>query len=136
MTGPHGGSVVELGTETYHAELVHDEASGSVIVYLLDSTIKNPVASDAEEVVINMKHGDAPEQFQLAAQPQVGDPPGKTSRYASTSADLGEELHEEHDSVMLVLTIDGKQYRGAIAHDHDHDGGHDHGHNHADGAGH
>jgi len=32
--GPHGGSMLELGE--YHAELVHDDAAGTVTVYILD----------------------------------------------------------------------------------------------------
>ena len=35
--GPHHGSLIELGNEDYHGELVHDHATGSVTIYLLDS---------------------------------------------------------------------------------------------------
>ncbi|MDP6057614.1 MAG: hypothetical protein QGH33_01925, partial [Pirellulaceae bacterium] len=37
-TGPHGGHVVEIGDEQLHAEWTHDDASGEVVIYLLDST--------------------------------------------------------------------------------------------------
>jgi hypothetical protein len=65
--GPHGGSLIELGEEEYHAELVHDDASGIVTVYLLDSAAKTAVPIDATEVVINLKHEGRGEQFKQQA---------------------------------------------------------------------
>ena len=45
--GPHHGSIVELGNEEYHAEIVHDDATGTVTVYLLDSSAKKSVTTTA-----------------------------------------------------------------------------------------
>ena len=129
--GPHHGVLVELGSEEYHAEVIHDDASGAVTVYLLDSSAKKPVASDATEITINLKHGDKPEQFKLAAQPQEGDTAGQSSRYAITDKELAEHLHEAATEPRLSLNIGGQPYSGAIphedhaAHDHDHDHDHD-----------
>jgi hypothetical protein len=119
--------LVELGSEEYHAEVIHDDASGAVTVYLLDSSAKKPVASDATEITINLKHGDKPEQFKLAAHPQEGDTTGQSSRYAITDKELAEHLHEAATEPRLSLNIGGQPYSGAIphedhaAHDHDHD---------------
>ena len=128
--GPHHGVLVELGSEEYHAEVVHDDASGAVTVYLLDSTAKKPVTSDAPEITINLKHGDKPEQFKLSAQPQDGDAAGQSSRFAITDKELAEHLHEAATEPRLSLTIGGQPYSGAIPHeahgDHDHDHDHDH----------
>src|SRR5688572_17504984 len=54
--GPHGGDLIGLGNEEYHAELVHDEAAGSVTLYVLDSAAKASVPIDATEVTINLTH--------------------------------------------------------------------------------
>ena len=54
--GPHEGMLIELGKEEYHAELVHDDAAGTVTIYLLDGSAKNAVPITPEEVVINLKH--------------------------------------------------------------------------------
>ena len=35
--GPHGGGIVELGDEEYHAEIVVDHDTESVAVYVLES---------------------------------------------------------------------------------------------------
>ncbi|MEX0715627.1 MAG: hypothetical protein WD066_03535 [Planctomycetaceae bacterium] len=124
--GPHHGTLIELGGEEYHGELVHDDAAKSVTIYILDGTAKRTVPIEATEVVINVKHGDAPEQFRLAASPTGDDPAGKSSRFVSNDAELGEHLDEEGAEATLVVTIEGKSFRGRIEHGHDH--GHEHGH--------
>ena len=124
--GPHGGSLVELGNEEYHAELVHGDAAGTVTVYVLDSAAKASVAIDAPEMSINLTHDGRGEQFKLAASAAPGDSQGNASRFVSTDAELAEDLDQEEAAAELVVNIHGKQYRGAIQHGHDHAGGHHH----------
>lgn len=118
--GPHGGSLIELGEEEYHAELVHNEQAGTVTVYVLDSAAKASVAIDAADAIINLKHDGRGEQFKLAAAPDQGDPAGKSSRFISSDAELAADLDHEDAAPQLVMTINGKQYRGAVAHEHGH----------------
>jgi hypothetical protein len=119
--GPHHGSLIELGKEAYHAELVHDEKSGSVTIYILDDAVKKSVPIKAESIIINAKHDGKGQQFTLAAAPESNDPKGQSSRFNTQDKAIG-ELLEEHDvEARLVLEIDGKSYSGDIpAHDHDH----------------
>ncbi len=125
--GPHHGALVELGNEEYHAEVVHDDATGSVTVYLLDSSAKKSVTTTAAEVVINLKHGDSPEQFKLAAQPEDGNPAGQTSRFTLTDKELVEHLDDAASAAKLNITIGDTPYSGTIpAGDHA-----EHGHEHA-----
>lgn len=123
--GPHGGSLIELGEEEYHAELVHDEKAGTVTIYILDAHAEKATPIEATELTINLKHDGMGEQFKLAATPEAGEPAGKSSKFTSTEAELAEDLDHEGADAQLVVNIDGKQYRGAVAHDHDHEG-HDH----------
>lgn len=123
--GLHHGELIELGNEEYHAEVVHDEASGAVTVYMLDAAAKSAVPIDATKLLVNLSHDGNAEQFTLAASPDAGDPTGKSSRFVATDAELAEDLDLEGVGAQLVVTIGGKQYRGAIAHDHE---GHDHDH--------
>lgn len=128
-TGPRGGAIIELGSENYHAELVDDTAANSVTIYLLGGDAKTAVAIPAEEITINIRHGEQAEQFKLKAMPTKDDPAGSSSRFGITDKHLTDDLHDETLKPQLVVEIDGKQYRGEIAHDHDH--GHDHaGHDH------
>lgn len=121
--GPHRGTLVELGKEEYHAEVVHDDAAGTVTIYLLDSAAKKAVPIDAPEVLINLTHDGNAEQFKLAASPDQGDPEGKSSRFVSSDKELSEDLDAKGTKPQLVVVIDGKQFRGDIAHDHE---GHEH----------
>ena len=118
--GPHHGSLIELGKEEYHAELVHDDDAGTVTVYLLDSSAKGAVPIEASEIKVNLSHDGSAEQFSLAASPQPNDPSGKSSKFASTDKELAEDLDLEDAEAKLVVSIAGKQYRGSIEHDHDH----------------
>ena len=117
--GPHGGGLIELGNEEYHAELVHDDAGGIVTLYVLDSAAETAVPIDAAEVTINLKHGGQGEQFKIAASADPGDPTGKSSRFVSADAELAEGLDHEGAEAQLVLLINGRQYRGEIAHEHE-----------------
>lgn len=125
--GPHGGDLIELGNEEYHAELVHDEQGGTVTIYILDAEAKAAVPIEEAELTINLKHDGQAEQFKLAASPDMGDPQGSSSRFFSNDPELGEDLEHEGAEPQLVAMINGKQYRGQIEHgDHGHKDGHKH----------
>ena len=128
--GPHGGDLVEVGGGKYHAELVHEGAS--VTVYVLDGEAKATVPIAASEVTINLKHGEKPEQFKLAASPIEGDPEGKSSRFVSSDVHLSEDLDHEGIEARLALEIDGQSYTGHIEHSHDHSDKDEHEHAHGD----
>lgn len=118
--GPHGGDLIELGEEEYHAELVHDDKAGTVTIYILDAHAEAAVPVDAAELVINLKHDGKAEQFKLPASPDASDPQGNSSRFDSNDAELCAELCEDlaHEGAepQLVAMINGKQYRGSIEH--------------------
>ena len=119
--GPHHGVLIELGNEEYHAELVHDDQAGSVTIYVLDDHAKEPVTISASEVTINLTHDGKGSQYKL---PAVETSEGKASQFASSDPALAEGLDAEGAKAQLVITINDKQYRGSVAHDHDQDHGH------------
>ena len=116
--------MVELGNEEYHIEIVHDDDTGAVTAYILDSSVKAAVPIEAPEIKVNLSHDGQAEQFALAASPQLSDPSGKSSRFVSTDAELAEDLDNDAVEAQLVLTINGKQFRGTIQHDHEGHGEH------------
>ena len=124
--GPHHGQLVELGNENYHAEVVHDDEAGTLIVYLLDSAAKNAVFSEAPEVVINIRNGDQPVQFKLGGLKRDGQPEGKFSVYSLVEPELLKALHDKASAAKLSIKIDGKPYSGEVSHE-DH-AAHDHAH--------
>ncbi len=127
--GPHGGALIELGDDAYHAELVLDDDAKTVTIYVLDSAAKISVPIDAAELTINLKHEGRGEQYKVAASADAIDTAGKSSRFVSSDAELAEDLDHEGAEPQLAVTINGKQYRGHIQHDHeDHDHGAAHHH--------
>ena len=122
--GPHGGDMIVLGEEEYHAELTHDEATHTVAVYLLDSTGKEPVSSEQGSITLQVfKDGD----FVDYALKATGD----DGAFSTTDEQLCDLLlHSEEVKGRLHATIAGKEYVGTIelaAHDHaEHDQGTEH----------
>lgn len=125
--GPHNGQLLELGTEEYHAELIHDDAKHTVTIYLLDSKAAKPVTTAATEIVINAVVADKPTQFKLPAAPQMGDPMGQTSCFSITDQALCEALDDPGNKARVNITIGDKPYTADLA-GHAHDHGHDHDH--------
>ena len=124
--GPHHGKLVELGNGNYHAEVVHDDEAGTLMVYLLDSAAKNAVFSEASEIVINIRKGDQPLQFKPGGLKKDGQPEGKFSEYSLVEPELLKALQDKASTAKLSITIDGKPYSGEIPHgDH---AAHDHAH--------
>ena len=111
-TGPHGGDLIELGAdEEFHAELVHDKDDG-VTIYILDGMAKDTVAIDATELKINTTHDGTAEQFVLKAAPEEGTKEGMSARFMLQDGHLADHLED----AVLVVKINGKQFRGKIAH--------------------
>ncbi len=126
--GPHHGVLVELGNEEYHAEIIHDDTTGIVTIYLMDGHAEKTVTTSATEVIINLKHGDTPEQYKLFAQPEDGNPTGQTSRFSLTDKELAGHLDDAATAAKLNITIGDTPYSGAIPvedhakHGHVHEG--------------
>ena len=126
--GPHGGYLIELGSEEYHAELLHDDKTGTVTVYLLDGPAKEPVAIAESEITLRfLQDGEFVKYAFKAASASGAD--GSSSQFEIVDADLCRALRDEdHLQGRLQVTIDGKPYTGTIEHSsHDHDKD-DHGH--------
>ena len=115
--GPHGGELIELGQETFHGELIHDDKQ--VTIYVLDGTATKSAAIEAKSVTLGLKHDGTVQSFELSASPDEGDPDGSSSRYTSNDSTLCQWLEHEAEG-SLMMEIDGKSYTGQIEH-HDHD---------------
>jgi len=130
--GPHGGHLIELGNEEYHAELLHDEKTHAVTIHLLDGAVEEPVAAPLEEITLQLFQDGKFVKFALEAVQGQGAAAGSASQFEIVDAALCDALcHEDQLRGRLQVTIDGKPYTGTIEHtshgDHDH-AGHDHEH--------
>ena len=121
--GPHKGTLIELGEEEYHAELVLDEKTHTVSIYLLDGAVKKYVPIAAKDITITLKHDGKSESFKLKATPQKADPSGQSSMFTLKDEEFVDDLHHKGSDPRLMLKIDGKPYSAKIVLDHE---GHDH----------
>ena len=119
--GPHHGHLIELGNEEYHAELLHDDDTHTVTIYILDGPAKKEVPVLENAVTLNAVVAGKPTQFKMTP---VGAANGMASQFQAVSEELHEALEGEDTKGRLNVTIQGKQYVGRIenlAHDdHDH----------------
>ena len=119
--GPHGGHLMVIGNEEYHAEWTHDE-SGKVTFYILDAAAKKEVPIAAEQITIDVKVGDnPPKTYELVA---INPTDGKTAAFEIVDKQF-EALFDQLKSSGLKLTlhanINGKQYDQVVKeHDHGH----------------
>jgi len=122
--GPHGGHLIELGSEeAYHAELLHDDKSQRVTVYILDGKGKDNVAISQPEMVVNIVSGSEPKQFKLVAVSQANELRDMASCFQLENEELCSALDAKDCKGRLAVIINGKQYIGEIdGHGHeDHD---------------
>jgi hypothetical protein len=119
--GPHGGHLIELGSdEAFHAELLHDDTTHRVTVYILDGKAKDSVPISRTDLVLNIVAGGNPKQFKLAAFSQANEPGDKASCFQAENEELCAELDATDCKGRLAVNINGKQYLGEIEH-HDHE---------------
>jgi len=118
--GPHGGHLMELGEEEYHAEWTHDE-SGKVTFYILDAEAKKEVPIAAEDITIDAKLGDnKPVSFKLAA---VNPMDGKSAVFETVDKQLLGVIETLSPGVVATLhvNVNGKQFDQRIEeHQHGH----------------
>lgn len=126
--GPHGGHLIVLGEEEYHAELTHDESTHTVTVYLLDGAAESPATDGPAEIVLQLFLDGDFVDYALKS--------GDDGAYMIVDETLCDRLlHDEHLKGRLRVTLAGQEFVGVIDHsahehgdheEHDHDE-HDHG---------
>jgi len=121
--GPHGGGLVELGEEEYHAEFIVNDKTKEVVFYILDKSAKMEHPVTAPELQLNLKRTGKPLQFKIPAAPLKKDPPGHSSRFLLKSDSLIKELHAHGAAAQMRVQIGQRSYQGRLdlAHHHDHD---------------
>ena len=121
--GPHGGHVLVLGDEQYHAEWTHEDKSGDIVIYLLDQEIQEDVTTTAELITITTTIRDESQTYELAADNQNEEDPPRASRFKATNPNLLTALKQAGSGVkaQMQVIIDGSFFRGTFEkHEHDH----------------
>jgi hypothetical protein len=142
--GPHGGHIIEIGAKEHHAELVHDEASHKVGIYVLDGQAQadTPIEIREKAVLINVAEDGVASQYELLASTPgsetAGPPSGKSSYFEIVSEPLCKvvcgESAAKNVKARVSIQIGERPYVGMIEtgeheHGHEHEG--EHGEEHA-----
>jgi hypothetical protein len=93
--GPHGGSLIELGGDDYHAELVLDHDAHAIRIFLLKSDAKTPLLTKSPEATLTL---DKDQKLSLKAKPLEGEIDGQSSRFELVDDDF---VHKLLDSGFL-----------------------------------
>lgn len=112
--GTHGGTIVEIGRDNYHAEAVFG-SNGAVRVYLLGKDEARVEEVETQTLAAYAKPEGSTEaaEFVLKAAPRRDDTPGKTSRFLGT---LPKELWGKQVEVTVPsIRIAGARFRFAFA---------------------
>jgi len=125
--GPHGGHILEFGTEDHHAELTHSEDTHRIGVYLLGSDAKTVKPIEAASVTINVAIDGQPYQYVLPATDRPGEDIAKGSYFEVTSQSLCDlicgELEVAKARAELRVDIGGVPHTATIEiepHGHEH----------------
>jgi YHS domain-containing protein len=108
--GGHGGNVVEIGRDNYHAEAVF-EKGGTLKLYLLgkDEAKVQEVESQVLTGYARVEGGTEATPLTLRPVPQPGDAEGKTSQFVGK---LPQELRGKKVEVTVPsITIAGERFR-------------------------
>lgn len=117
--GPHDGTLADWGGGTFHVEFTVDHDKQQATVYVLGGDEKTATPIDAESIELSIT--DPEMLVTLTADPQEGDPEGKSSRFVGTHEKLG--VVQEYAGTMTGV-VSGTPYSGDFkeeAHgDHEH----------------
>lgn len=117
-TAPHGGTLVVLGDEFAHLEIVLDPGTGELTAYVLDGEAENPVRLGQENIEIRIvapdTGGEAPAgelTLSLDAVYNIltGEKGGDTSEFAARSERL--KGLEHFSAVVTAITVRGKEFK-------------------------
>lgn len=106
--GKHGGTLLEVGAEDGHVEIVHDAATGTLTAFVSDGAMK-PLAVDAP--MINITKGGV----QVPMKPLAGTP-AKTDAWTATHHALKVDPLDGR----LRLKIGDRTFQVALEEEHAH----------------
>ena len=123
--GAHGGTIVSLGKDSYHAEVVF-EKDGGVRLYMLGKDESTPQEVQVQDLVGYVTPAGAMDavQVKFAADPRKEDAAGKTTQFA---AKLPPDLHGKTVKVTINnVQVGAERFRIEFSNEKDGKAGHGH----------
>lgn len=104
----HGGKIVSVGTDNYHAEVVF-EKDGQLKFYTLAKDETKAISVETQTLKAHVKHDDKSHEMELRPEPQKEDPKGKSSLFVGK---LPAEVIGKKVTVTIVgLKMEGETFR-------------------------
>lgn len=110
-SAPHGGTLVVLGDEFSHLELVLDQGTGELTAYVLDGEAESPIRLEQTEIEMKIDAArSGGSTLKLKAVPNVltGEAAGDSSEFSVQSDKL--KGVERFGAVITSITIKGKKF--------------------------
>lgn len=109
--GAHGGRIVPIGRDNYHAEVIFEKDS-LVRLYTLgqDEARELEVPRQVLEAYARPTDGTEATAFELRSEPQKEDAPDRTSRFSGT---LPEKVRGKAVELSVRIAIGGERFRFA-----------------------
>lgn len=134
-SGPHDGHLVVFGNEAYHGEIVFNEESGELTVYIIGPDARSPHPISEAQVAVRLELNGEEVELTLPASPESGEEEGMSSRFVLAREDVPEGIQDAEDlHGSIVAVIEGEEYTGTISHDHGDEHAHEHSHEGGDEA--
>lgn len=117
-SAPHGGTLVVLGNEFAHLELVLDQGTGELTAYVLDGEAESPVRLEQEEIEIriavpdtggNKPASELPLKLSAVYNILTGEKEGDTSEFAAQSDNL--KGLKQFGAVITAITVKGREFQ-------------------------
>ena len=116
-TAPHGGTLVVLGDEFAHLELVLDPDEGKLSGYVLDGEAESPVRIEQPEIEIiiaapdtagNASASELPLRLSAVYNILTGEKEGDTSEFVVRSERL--KSLKQFSAVITAITVKGNEF--------------------------
>ena len=117
-SAPHGGTLVVLGDEFAHIELVLDQGTGELTAYVLDGEAESPVRLEQENIEIRIAVPDTggnepasklPLKLNAVYNILTGEKKGNTSEFAARSDSL--KGLKQFGAVITAITVKGREFQ-------------------------
>ena len=112
--GPHRGSLIEFGDEDFHAELVHDDSTDTITIYVLDKEARRAVPVTTRTVTLDIRAAGRSHRYTLVANVRGTEGFGAASVFTASDNLLCQLLDVDGVSARLTIEIDGKSFVGQL----------------------
>ena len=110
-SAPHGGTLVVLGDEFAHIELVLDQGTGELTAYALDGEAESPIRIEQDEIEMKIdaaRNDGYTLKLKAVSNVLTGETAGDSSEFSVQSDKL--KGVERFSAVITSITIKGKKF--------------------------